>query len=103
MSRESLIAALNAEGIPSLAGYVIPLYRQELFANLAFGPYQGFKRTHPDLDYSRTSCPNCETICYEQGVWFEQRMLLGTQADMDDIVAALEKIHAHRDVPVMVT
>jgi dTDP-4-amino-4,6-dideoxygalactose transaminase len=102
MPRESLIAALNAEGIPSLAGYVIPLYRQELFANLAFGPYQGFKRSHPDLNYSETSCPNCETICYQQGVWFEQRMLLGTRADMDDIAAALEKIYASRDVPVMV-
>jgi dTDP-4-amino-4,6-dideoxygalactose transaminase len=102
MSRDALIAALNAEGIPSLAGYIIPLYRQGLFANLAFGPYQGFRRAHPELDYGRTSCPNCEAICYEQGVWFEQRMLLGTRADIDDIVAALEKIHAHRGVPVMV-
>lgn len=101
MSREDLIKALVAEGIPSLAGYVIPLYKQKLFEDQAFGPYIGCKRTHPDLDYGRTSCPNCETICYQQGVWFEQRMLLGTQADMDDIVAALKKIHAHREAPAM--
>ncbi len=101
MSRDDLIKALVAEGIPSLAGYLIPLYKQKLFEDQAFGPYIGCKRSHPDLDYGRTSCPNCETICYQQGAWFEQRMLLGTREDMDDIVAALEKIHAHRDVPAM--
>jgi len=98
MSRDALIAALTAEGIPSLAGYLIPLYRQKLFENLAFGPYRGCQRAHPDLDYRRTSCPNCETICYQQGAWLEQRLLLGTRADMDDIADALEKIHAHGNV-----
>ena len=95
MSRDAAIQALIAEGIPSLAGYLIPLYRQPLFVNRAFGPYRGCQAAHPDLDYGRTSCPNCETICDRQGAWLEQRLLLGTQADVDDIVAALEKIHAH--------
>jgi dTDP-4-amino-4,6-dideoxygalactose transaminase len=99
MARDAMIAALTAEGIPSLAGYVIPLYKQKLFEDQAFGPYVGCKRTNPDLDYGRTSCPNCETICYRQGAWFEQRMLLGTREDMDDIVAALKKIHANRNAP----
>jgi dTDP-4-amino-4,6-dideoxygalactose transaminase len=101
MSRDAMIQALVAEGIPSLAGYVIPLYRQKLFEDQAFGPYIGCKRSHPDLDYGKTSCPNCETICYQQGAWFEQRMLLGTQADMDDIADALEKIYANREAAVM--
>ena len=101
MLRDALIAALTAEGIPSLAGYVIPLYKQKLFEDQAFGPYTGCKRTHPDLDYGRTSCPNCETICYQQGVWFEQRLLLAARTDMDDIVTALQKLHAHREAPAM--
>jgi dTDP-4-amino-4,6-dideoxygalactose transaminase len=92
MSRDAMIEALVAEGIPSLAGYRIPLYRQKLFENQAFGPYRGCRRARPDLDYRQTCCPNCETICYQQGAWLEHRLLLGGKEDMDDIGDALEKI-----------
>ena len=102
MSREALIAALNAEGIPSLAGYVIPLYRQELFANLAFGPYQGFKRSHPDLDYARRVVPTARRFATSKASGSNSECCSGTRADMDDIAAALEKIYASRDMPVMV-
>ena len=91
-----VIEALNAEGIPSLAGYVIPLYRQVLFEELAFGPFTGYRLSRPALNYRKWRCPNCEELCYRQGVWFEQRMMLGPRADMDDIVAAVEKVYANR-------
>ncbi len=94
--RDRVIEALNAEGIPSLAGYVIPLYRQMLFEELAFGPFTGYRLSRPNLDYRQWQCPNCEEICYRQGAWFEQRMMLGTQADMDGIVAAVQKIYDNR-------
>jgi dTDP-4-amino-4,6-dideoxygalactose transaminase len=95
--RQIFLDALAAEGIPCCAGYVMPLYRQPLFANRAFGPYQGYRSARPDLDYSRVSCPNCETICSTQGAWLEQRLLLGTQEDMDDIAKAFEKVHVCRE------
>ena len=50
----------------------------------------------PDLDYRKVRCPNCEEVCYRQGAWLEQRMMLGPRADMDDIVAAVEKVYANR-------
>jgi hypothetical protein len=35
-------------------------------------------------------------ICREQCIWLEQNLLLGSRGDMDDIVAAFEKIYEHR-------
>lgn len=97
ITRETLIDALRAEGVPASPGYLIPLYRQSMFENLAFGPYAGYRSAQPELNYRRVSCPNCETISCSQGVWLEQRMFLGPQEDMDDIAGAMEKIFEHRD------
>ena len=92
--RASILKALAAEGIPVSGGYAIPLYRQPLFLNKAFGPYLPVaSRT---LDYGKVRCPNCETICAEQGAWLEQSLFLGPTTDMDDIARAFEKVHQHR-------
>ncbi len=91
-SRETFLESLNAEGIPAIAGYPTPIYRQPMFENQAFGPYTGCLLDNPELDYRKVNCPNCETICRAQGVWLEQRLLLGTERDMDDIVRAVEKV-----------
>jgi len=97
VSRKVFLEALAAEGVPAAAAYPVPLYRQPVFEKLLFGPYTGYRNARPDLDYSKTSCPNCETISFTQGVWLEHRLLLGTRQDMDDIAAAIEKIHENRD------
>lgn len=97
IGRDALLDALKAEGIPTSPGYLIPLYRQPMFENLAFGPYTGYRASQPELDYRQVKCPNCETISNDQGVWIEQRILLGTREDMDDIATAFEKVHAGRD------
>ncbi|NLE61148.1 MAG: DegT/DnrJ/EryC1/StrS family aminotransferase [Planctomycetes bacterium] len=91
--RQAFLKALDAEGIPNFGGYPLPLYKQRLFLDREFGPYAGCQ----GVDYAKTSCPNCETICYEQGGWLEHRMLLGTREDMDDIVAAFRKVYENRD------
>jgi dTDP-4-amino-4,6-dideoxygalactose transaminase len=93
--RTAVLKALEAEGIPVCGGYALPLYRQPLFLNRAFGPY--LPNAARTLDYGKVSCPNCEKICREQGAWFEQSLLLGTPSDMDDIANAFEKVHQHRE------
>ncbi len=93
--RAAILQALAAEGIPVSGGYAIPLYRQPLFLNKAFGPY--LPNASRSLDFAKVSCPNCEKICAEQGAWLEQSIFLGSQADMDDIVRAFEKVYEHRD------
>ncbi len=92
--REAILEALQAEGIPVSSGYALPLYRQPLFLNRAFGPY--LPTASKTLDYSQVNCPNCEKICFEQGAWLEQSLMLGTESDMDDIAHAFEKIYEHR-------
>jgi dTDP-4-amino-4,6-dideoxygalactose transaminase len=93
--REAVLKALVAEGIPVCGGYAVPLYRQPLFLNKAFGPY--LPKASVKLDYGKVSCPNCETICGEQGAWMEQSLFLGSQSDMDDIARAFEKVHVNRE------
>lgn len=80
-----------------MAGYARGLDQQPLFTNLAFGPYQGYQAARPQLDYGTMPCPNCEKLCSSQAVWIEQRLLLGTQQDMDDIADAFEKVYENRD------
>jgi dTDP-4-amino-4,6-dideoxygalactose transaminase len=96
LPRVRFLSALEAEGVPNLAGYGLPLYKQQLFLNRSFGPYTGYRSTHPDLDYVTVSCPISERACYEEACWLPQHVLLGSNEDMEDIVQAIEKIYQHR-------
>lgn len=96
ISRATFLKALAAEGIPGSSGYVLPLHRQPMFSNRAFGPYTGYQSARPDLDFAAVNLPNVERICGGEGIWLTQNMLLGTQAHMDDVVRAVEKVYEHR-------
>jgi len=93
-SRATVVKALQAEGIPASGGYAIPLYRQPLFLNRAFGPY--LPNAGKSLDFGKVHCPNCELICGAQGAWLEQNLLLGPDSDIDDIARAFETVYEHR-------
>ena len=92
--RDILLQALKAEGIPCSGGYGFSLHQQPMFRNKAFGPY--LPNACAQLDYRRVECPNSDLICREQCVWIEQSVFLGSQADMDDIAGAFEKIYQDR-------
>ena len=94
--RAAVLQALQAEGVPGSSGYGLSLPRQPMFQNKAFGPF--LPQASAKLDYGKILCPNSDLICREQGVWLEQRLFLGTRADMDDIVRAFEKVHENREV-----
>jgi len=99
VSRAGFLAALQAEGIPCLAGYAHPLYKNPMFLRHDFYP-RGCPVTcgHYDraIDYAsfEALCPNAERACRE-AVWLEHRLLLAEREDMDDIVRAVEKVHEH--------
>jgi dTDP-4-amino-4,6-dideoxygalactose transaminase len=97
MPRARFLEALAAEGIPASSGYVLPLYRQPLFADRAFGPYTGYRSARPDIDYGAMRLPVCERICGGEGAWMTQNVLLGTRADMDDIARAMAKVYENRE------
>ena len=95
LSREKFREALVAEGIPCSLGYT-PLYRSPAFQNLKRIPFIP-KSISEKMDYSEVSLPNTERACYKEALWFTQRMLLGSREDMEDIVAAIEKIKENVD------
>jgi dTDP-4-amino-4,6-dideoxygalactose transaminase len=93
LPRAAFLKALQAEGVPCSSGYT-PLNRQEFVrATLAS---KGYRRIYPrellDGWAERNQCPANDRLC-EEAVWLTQTMLLGPRADMDDIAAAVEKIH----------
>lgn len=94
--RDLLIKAIRAEGIPLTAGYTLPVHQQPLFQNMAFGPFTGYQNARPDLDYRKVQCPVCQRICTREGSWLPQSVLLGSRKDMDDVVAAFEKVYEAR-------
>jgi dTDP-4-amino-4,6-dideoxygalactose transaminase len=93
--RQAVLKALQGEGVPVSGGYAVPLYRQPLFVNKAFGPY--LPNASARLNFADVKCPNCEKICFEQGAWLEQSLFLGSRSDMDDIAAAFEKVFSNRE------
>lgn len=83
-SRADFLAALNAEGVPCMAGYV-PLTQQKAVRNALSG------RFGMDAVDALTDVPNANRSG-EQTVWFEQTLLLGTGEDMDQTIDACRKI-----------
>jgi dTDP-4-amino-4,6-dideoxygalactose transaminase len=90
--RERFLQALEAEAIPASPGYVLPLYKQPLFANRNFGPYAPSCTTN----FGELKLPNVEAICGGEGAWLYQSVLLGSTRDMDDVVAAFQKVYDRR-------
>ena len=83
--KEKFLAALQAEGIPASSGY-LPLYR-----------FPALVDSREKAGYDKLYLPVTEKACYEEGVWLLHNVLLGSKADMDDIVNAVAKIKAHID------
>jgi dTDP-4-amino-4,6-dideoxygalactose transaminase len=79
--------AMLAEGIPLTAGYSEPLSRAESVVQRI-----AFMRAKLGLpDAPPPPCPVAEVAC-ARGVWVRQNALLGSRADMDDVVRAAQKI-----------
>jgi dTDP-4-amino-4,6-dideoxygalactose transaminase len=94
LPRAQFLGALRAEGVRCGAGYT-PMNREKyVTATLASKAYQ---RIYPKEVLAgwaeRNQCPANDRLC-EEAVWLTQTMLLGPRQDMDDIVAAVRKIHA---------
>jgi len=88
--RERFLAALNAEGIPASRGY-IPLYDTGAVRDST----EQLRRVLGLGEGQRPDCPVNERACNEEAIWLlGQSPLLGTRADMDDVLEAVAKIRA---------
>ena len=76
LTKDKLVTALMAEGIPCAAGYPHPLYRNQLFES---------------YEHRRNDCPAAEQMCRDT-FWISHEILLAELRDVRDFVSALTKI-----------
>jgi dTDP-4-amino-4,6-dideoxygalactose transaminase len=95
--RNRFVAALEAEGVPCEGLFYEPVYRSSLFhVDPADHPWLTLGRDGR-LPWADTHCPVAERAAYEESVWIPHWVLLGTAAEMDEIVEAVEKIRGGLD------
>jgi perosamine synthetase len=96
-TRAQFSKALAAEGFPHFCGYVAPLYRLPLFrSRIAIGRY-GFPFNLSDVRYQDGLCPITEALHDRELIGFEPCAYELDDADIDQLVAAIRKVHAARD------
>jgi dTDP-4-amino-4,6-dideoxygalactose transaminase len=88
IGRTRFVEALNAEGIPAVVGYT-PLYRQPIFRDKAVARFIKDPEGYADLFLPGTE----KTV--KEAIWLTQNVLLGNEADLEDIVQAIEKVQKH--------
>jgi perosamine synthetase len=95
LTRARFLQALAAEGVPASSGYK-PL-NQEPFLKHTFEG-KAYRRIYDAKQLAalgeRNRCPANDRLCQE-AVWLTQTMLLGSRADMDDILTAVRKVKAN--------
>jgi dTDP-4-amino-4,6-dideoxygalactose transaminase len=91
--RAEFLKALAAEGIPCLAGYTFPNYGNPFMtSDETRARYRAAGIDLPDYRQYADRCPHTERACYEEAIWLEHRLLLGSRQDMDDIAGAFAKV-----------
>jgi dTDP-4-amino-4,6-dideoxygalactose transaminase len=85
LPKSEFAAALRAEGIPVFGGYV-PLNRNQAVID----EIRGLGGREPG------DCPNAERAAADEVMVFALPILMGTTADLDDVVAAVDKVARSR-------
>ena len=96
--RQRFVEALVAEGVLAFYGSMHLVSANPMFLNQTFYtrgcPVNCHLRDFIPVDYAAfvRQCPVAERACRAEAIWLEHRLLLGTTQDMDDIVAAMQKV-----------
>jgi dTDP-4-amino-4,6-dideoxygalactose transaminase len=99
VDRDRFVAAVNAEGIPLVPGYVEPIYLAPLYQQrIAIGK-EGFPFTYPGyrgtVSYAKGICPVTERM-YERELMYTNICHANiTTGDLDDLLAAFDKVSRH--------
>ncbi|HEU5160018.1 MAG TPA: DegT/DnrJ/EryC1/StrS family aminotransferase [Streptosporangiaceae bacterium] len=84
ISREVVVAALQAEGIPAYPMFP-PIYRLPAFWDAPAHP------SAPSVEHLAAACPAAEHIG-RQGFFLRHEVLLGDERDIQDVAAAIQKV-----------
>lgn len=92
-SRQQILDALNAEGIPATAGWYRPLYRNAVFQNAHVGPAHGVRSplAGQGVDYREVECDVCEQVCRD-AIWIPQFALLADADKVSRLCDGLRKV-----------
>lgn len=98
--RNTLVKAIQAEGIPISGGYVEPLYLNpaytwKMFNNVGHFPFSS-SQVKQNI-YKKGLCPVAEELYNERLIIMLVARPYATESDMDDVVAAFKKIQSHVD------
>ncbi|MYF96252.1 MAG: hypothetical protein F4210_12245 [Holophagales bacterium] len=89
VDRDVFVGALEAEGVPADGRFYEALPVSELLRPkpARYPAWSAALAAAPIAD-----CPNAERVAYRESVWLPHQLLLGTEADVDDIVEAVLKV-----------
>jgi dTDP-4-amino-4,6-dideoxygalactose transaminase len=88
-SRDLFVAALDAEGVPCDGRFYEPVYRSDLFHVTPESCPQLVLNRESPVDYTKCQCP--------VSVWLPQFLLIGDEADVHDVVGAIDKVVSNLD------
>jgi len=101
ISRETFVEAVSAEGIELRQGYVRPIYWEPLYQQkIAYNKKQfPFESEYYDaeIDYPKGLCPVVERVHTDEIIFGKYCRWPLTEKHLDEVVAAFEKVLAHRD------
>ena len=89
------VEALNAEGIPTQASYP-PLHEMAVFQTGEFRKRLSGEQAKQDFPFLQAKFPNTARAAWET-VWLPQPVLLGSEKDMQLVVAAIQKIQQYAE------
>jgi dTDP-4-amino-4,6-dideoxygalactose transaminase len=89
LPRDRFIEALKAEGVPAFSGYMC-LYKQPVFGSQEMVSRTGCTRSYDQLHLEHT-----ETATEREAVWLPQKVLLGSEEQIESVGQAVGKIYAH--------
>lgn len=93
--KQSLVQAIDAEGVRMLSGYVYPVYATPGFRDKQFRTSGWFSTIYEETDYSEIRLRETEAAC-EQCTWLLHNSLLGPSEEMADIAEAIRKVTSAR-------
>ena len=101
LSREILVQALFAEGVPFLCGFFDPIYHEPIFQEKIVWGNKGFPwscKTYGDVDrdYPIGLCPTVERIEGQELIYNNLCRAGMTRRDLQDIVDAFDKVIANK-------
>jgi dTDP-4-amino-4,6-dideoxygalactose transaminase len=89
-SRDAVVSALQAEGLPCSGRFYLPIDEDPLFSwDRLTNPLARSGR-----DFAGSELPVTRRAAYEEAIWLPHELFLGSEADVHDMVGIFAKVRA---------